>query len=287
MARVSPSSCPAHSSVLELQRDCSRIRRRSPPRACSSSMTKPASSRRCASCSRTRASYRITALGGKPGLERLPETASPDIVLTDVRMPDVSGVEVLGAARQRRPRVPVILMTAQATLQTAMQAVNEGAFYYIQKPFRNDELLAILRRAAEHRKLRVENSHAEAGDPPSRAQHVRRRPDRHAAALAGGAAARRDGGARPTPRCSSPASRARARKSIARYIHDLSPRADTVLPVDQLRRAAGVAARERTVRPREGLVHRGGEGQDGPVRRRATGARSSSTKSARRRRRRR
>jgi two-component system response regulator HydG len=51
----------------------------------------------------------------------------------------------------------VILMTAQATLQSAMQAVNEGAFYYIQKPFRNDELLAILRRAAEHRRLRVEN----------------------------------------------------------------------------------------------------------------------------------
>ena len=53
--------------------------------------------------------------------------------------------------------MPVILMTAQATLQSAMQAVNEGAFYYIQKPFRNDELLAILRRAAEHRTLRVEN----------------------------------------------------------------------------------------------------------------------------------
>jgi two-component system response regulator HydG len=48
-------------------------------------------------------------------------------------------------------------MTAQATLQSAMQAVNEGAFYYIQKPFRNDELVAILRRAAEHRNLRVEN----------------------------------------------------------------------------------------------------------------------------------
>jgi len=66
-------------------------------------------------------------------------------------------VEILSAARQRDPDVPVILMTAQATLQSAVQAVNEGAFYYIQKPFRNDELVAILRRAAEHRKLRVEN----------------------------------------------------------------------------------------------------------------------------------
>jgi DNA-binding NtrC family response regulator len=99
----------------------------------------------------------FTALGGKQAIERLPELR-PDIVLTDVRMPDVGGVQVLSTARQVDPDVPVILMTAQATLQSAMQAVNEGAFYYIQKPFRNDELLAILRRAAEHRKLRIENT---------------------------------------------------------------------------------------------------------------------------------
>lgn len=96
------------------------------------------------------------AHGGKAGLERISELG-PDIVLTDIRMPNVTGVEILAAARQSDPDVPVILMTAQATLQSAMQAVNEGAYYYIQKPFRNDELVAILRRAAEHRKLRVEN----------------------------------------------------------------------------------------------------------------------------------
>ncbi|HTR78536.1 MAG TPA: sigma-54 dependent transcriptional regulator [Gemmatimonadaceae bacterium] len=96
------------------------------------------------------------AQGGKRGLDQLAEI-DPDIVLTDVRMPAVGGVEVLAAARQHDPEVPVILMTAQATLQSAMQAVNEGAFYYIQKPFRNDELIAILRRAAEQRRLRAEN----------------------------------------------------------------------------------------------------------------------------------
>lgn len=96
------------------------------------------------------------AHGGRAGLDRIGES-TPDIVLTDIRMPNVTGVEILAAARQSDPDVPVILMTAQATLQSAMQAVNEGAFYYIQKPFRNDELIAILRRAAEHRKLRVEN----------------------------------------------------------------------------------------------------------------------------------
>jgi two-component system response regulator HydG len=98
----------------------------------------------------------LLAHGGKAGLERIAE-GRPDIVLTDIRMPNVTGVEILAAARQSDPDCPVILMTAQATLQSAMQAVNEGAFYYIQKPFRNDELIAILRRASEHRKLRVEN----------------------------------------------------------------------------------------------------------------------------------
>ena len=97
-----------------------------------------------------------TARGGRAGLEQL-ASVQPDIVLTDVRMPGVGGVEILAAARQQNSDTPVILMTAQATLESAMQAVNEGAFYYIQKPFRNDELLAILTRAAEHRELRVEN----------------------------------------------------------------------------------------------------------------------------------
>ena len=96
------------------------------------------------------------AHGGKQGLEQI-ANLSPDIVLTDVRMPNVDGIEVLSAVRKQDPATPVILMTAQATLQSAVQAVNEGAFYYIQKPFRNDDLVAILRRAAEHRRLRVEN----------------------------------------------------------------------------------------------------------------------------------
>ncbi|MBU6366106.1 MAG: sigma-54 dependent transcriptional regulator [Gemmatimonadetes bacterium] len=98
----------------------------------------------------------VTAQGGRAGLAHL-EAHPPDVVLTDIRMPDVGGVEVLEAVRKADPAVPVILMTAQATLQSAVQAVNAGAFYYIQKPFRNDELVAILRRACEHRRLRSEN----------------------------------------------------------------------------------------------------------------------------------
>jgi two-component system response regulator HydG len=97
-----------------------------------------------------------TAVGGQQGIDRMHEQR-PDVILTDVRMPNVGGLEVLLAARDLDPSIPVILMTAQASLQTAIRAVNEGAYYYIQKPFANDELVAIVRRAAESRQLKREN----------------------------------------------------------------------------------------------------------------------------------
>jgi DNA-binding NtrC family response regulator len=99
-----------------------------------------------------------TAQGGRVGLEKM-KSSLPDIVLTDIRMPQVSGIDILDAARDVDPEMPVILMTAQASLQSAIQAVNRGGFYYIQKPFANDDLLAICRRAAEYRALRSENKH--------------------------------------------------------------------------------------------------------------------------------
>jgi len=96
------------------------------------------------------------ALGGKAAVDQLDKT-DPDIVLTDIRMPQVSGIDVLDAVRQRDPQTPVIFMTAQAELRTAIEAVNRGAFYYVLKPFSNDDLVAIVRRAAEARRLRTEN----------------------------------------------------------------------------------------------------------------------------------
>jgi len=101
--------------------------------------------------------YRVQAAhGGKKALEMLAEEV-PDLVVTDIRMPGVSGLDVLARAREADPEVPVILMTAQASLQSAVRAVNEGAYYYLQKPFSNDELLAICRRASEARVLKEEN----------------------------------------------------------------------------------------------------------------------------------
>jgi DNA-binding NtrC family response regulator len=163
------------------------------------------------------------ALGGRQGLEQI-DTLAPDVVLSDIRMPAVGGLEILSAARQKDPDVPVILMTAQATLQSAMQAVNEGAYYYIQKPFRNDELLAILKRAAEHRYLRVENKTLK--------QEIRRRDTTTAGRPVGKSRAWLDvlrlaETVAPTDSMVLIQGESGTGKEVvARYIHDLSHRAD-------------------------------------------------------------
>jgi len=163
------------------------------------------------------------AHGGRAGLEAL-ECGDHDIVLTDVRMPQVTGVEILAAARRKDPDVPVILMTAQATLQTAVQAVNEGAFYYIQKPFRNDELVAILRRAAENRHLRVENTTLK--------KEIRRR-DRAAEGAPIGVSKKWLEVVRMAEAVAATESTVlvtgesgTGKEVVARYLHDLSARAD-------------------------------------------------------------
>ena len=96
------------------------------------------------------------AQGGPAALEAL-ERGTPEIVLTDVRMPLVNGIDILAAVKQRDADLPVVLMTAQAELKTAIEGINQGAFHYIQKPFDNDELVSICRRALEHRRLKTEN----------------------------------------------------------------------------------------------------------------------------------
>ncbi len=97
----------------------------------------------------------LSALSGEEAISKLAET--PDVVLTDIRMPKVSGIDVLSATRSRYPDIAVVMMTAQASLQSAIDAVNQGAFYYVQKPFTNDELLAILRKAVDFGRVTSEN----------------------------------------------------------------------------------------------------------------------------------
>jgi two-component system, NtrC family, response regulator AtoC len=97
-----------------------------------------------------------TFCSAAPYLERLAE-APFDIVLLDVRLPDVNGMEVLRRTRTQSPRTEVVMMTGYASLNDAVEAVKQGAFYYVAKPFTPDQIELIVKRAAEKLELAAEN----------------------------------------------------------------------------------------------------------------------------------
>ncbi len=74
----------------------------------------------------------------------------PEIVLTDLRLPDSSGIEILKTMKLESPQVPVILMTGYADIRTAVQATKLGAFDYVAKPVNPDEILSTIKRALSH-----------------------------------------------------------------------------------------------------------------------------------------
>ncbi len=80
-----------------------------------------------------------------------------DAVISDIRMPGRSGIELLGAIRELRPETPIILMTAFGSIDSAVEAMQAGAFDYVTKPFKRDAVLISLERAFEHRNLEQEN----------------------------------------------------------------------------------------------------------------------------------
>jgi two-component system NtrC family response regulator len=80
-----------------------------------------------------------------------------DLVITDMRMPGQDGMEFLAQLRSRQPGPPVIMMTAYATVEKAVEAMKRGAFDYITKPFKNEELILTIRKAIEMHRLKQEN----------------------------------------------------------------------------------------------------------------------------------
>ncbi|MCE5272662.1 sigma-54 dependent transcriptional regulator [bacterium] len=90
-----------------------------------------------------------TAPGGLEGLELLRAGDPPDLLITDIRMPEVDGIQVLREAKKIDPFLPVVIITAQAEKQGAIDACNEGAYYFLEKPFENRRLIAICREALE------------------------------------------------------------------------------------------------------------------------------------------
>ena len=93
---------------------------------------------------------------GRAALDAL-GAALPDLVITDLRMADVDGLDVLDAARAADPTMPVIIMTAFGAVDTAIEAMRRGAWHYCVKPARLDEMVLHATRAVKHRMLQREN----------------------------------------------------------------------------------------------------------------------------------
>lgn len=95
----------------------------------------------------------LTAEDGETALRHL-QTGAIDVVVLDVAMPGMSGIETLQAIKERHPLIEVVMLTGQATVATAVEAIRQGAFNYLKKPCEIDDLLAQINNALLRRRDR-------------------------------------------------------------------------------------------------------------------------------------
>ncbi len=99
----------------------------------------------------------IAAGDGAGAMSRLSSGTRFDLLITDLKMPKMTGIELLAESKRLRPEMPVVLMTAFATVATAVEAMKLGAYDYIQKPFDGEEIKLLVDRTLEHNRLIREN----------------------------------------------------------------------------------------------------------------------------------
>lgn len=105
----------------------------------------------------------LLARTGEDGLRLLRETEGLDLIVTDLQLGAVSGLDVLQAAKQTRPDVPVLIITGYGTVKSAVEAMKKGAYDYISKPVDNEELKILIARALQVRRLSQDNQALRAG----------------------------------------------------------------------------------------------------------------------------
>jgi len=105
-----------------------------------------------------RQGYDVTAGGDAAACRRLIDSAEEwDLLLLDVMLPDADGMRVLEWVRQARPELAVVMITAHGSIENAVEAMRAGAFHYVTKPFKNDEVRLIVAQAVQTTRLRREN----------------------------------------------------------------------------------------------------------------------------------
>jgi two-component system response regulator AtoC len=106
----------------------------------------------------TSAGHRVTALAdGREAVATLDAGDPPDLVVSDIRMAEMDGLQVIDAFRERAPETPVILVTAFGNIDGALEAIRRGAADYLSKPYDVDAIKLVVARALQHRALAMEN----------------------------------------------------------------------------------------------------------------------------------
>ena len=199
-----------------------------------------------------RLGHEVTVCADGTAALRALERGSFDAALLDIRMPGISGIEVLGQIKQISPDTQVIILTGQATVDTAVQALRLGAYDYLTKPCKWAELEVLLQRIGERRDLsnktaaletRLKNAEGAPlliGETPAM-QQVRRLIDTIAPSEATVMILGETG---------------TGKELVARSLHEKSDRASPRVHPRQLRRAAREPGRERALRPSQGGLHR-------------------------------
>ena len=204
------------------------------------------------------AGYEVLTAPSAPEALKIAEASDLDLVLTDMKMPKMSGIELMEELHRLYPDLPVVIMTAYGTVELAVTAMKKGAFDYILKPFKNEGILATIAKALEYRQLLLTNRllfqelDKKYGFPnivgESRVMQeilalVKRVATSKATVLVTGESGT-------------------GKELIARAIHQCSNRAAAALHLGQLRRPYRNPAGKRALRPRAGRLYpRGGHAQ--------------------------
>ncbi|SPB17440.1 two component sigma54 specific Fis family transcriptional regulator [Caballeronia novacaledonica] len=103
------------------------------------------------------AGFDVTGHGSVESAARAIDASFPGVIVSDIRLPGASGLDLLAQCRERAPEVPVILVTGHGDISMAVQAMRDGAYDFIEKPFASERLIEAVRRALERRALVLEN----------------------------------------------------------------------------------------------------------------------------------
>ena len=110
----------------------------------------------------TREGYETSAVANGAEALRLVASERFDLVVTDIKMPEMDGLQLLAELKEYEPSLPIIVITAYGTIENAVQALRSGAYDYIAKPFENDEIKLTVAKAFERERLLAENRYLHA-----------------------------------------------------------------------------------------------------------------------------